>query len=223
MQVSMDRSRRSMSPSARIRAKNTGGSALAPRDGATMSADLGDVYIEAVQQPGTLEVGGTKSFHFDIGADSTAFPSDPDWCIASGFGDGYAIDITARSGGGLLHAKNTCIQAGFTRPPQRFSFELTGSSAGTVEVRVAVHGSGSRNLLVERTFQVEVIDPDGGGGGGNGGSVDPGDPPGGDNGDGGGPLLPCWIDPNRGCATPEAIAWGGLALFSGIFLISLKT
>lgn len=48
------------------------------------------------------------------------------------------------------------------------------------------------------------------------------DPKNDDGGPGDGPILPCFLDPNRKCASPEMMAWGGFALMFLVVVLGLK-
>lgn len=95
------------------------------------------------------------------------------------------------------------FSATFVAPPTPGTYELSatlelpgsGSTAGPLTNQVTVTGE-------------DPIDP----------PDQPGDPNGNNGNNGNGPILPCWLDPNRSCATPELMAWllvigAGVGLF----------
>lgn len=41
-------------------------------------------------------------------------------------------------------------------------------------------------------------------------------------GGGGGAVLPCFLDPNRSCATPEVVAWAGVGLLLLVLVVAVE-
>lgn len=184
-----------------------------------------DLEVFPIFVPNTVQVGqdvGTITIGVRNVGTSPSAGTDPDTCIATGFTAGLRVDIEVRRGANELAVEQGHCLADGGGNRAEVQVELgEATSAGTVDLGVRVFGSGSGNQLVQDSISFEIVESDGGGGNG-GGDVQPPEDDNGDNGDNGddpldGPLLPCFLDPNRSCARPETIAWGG----AGLLLLTL--
>lgn len=139
---------------------------------------------------------------------------DPDYCTPPNlFGKGLNVDIEVRAGGQRLGSGRRCIPSIGGERELPFSFTAP-TSTGRSSFNVIVRGHASGNRLGADSFSFQVAE-----GGGGGGAPTPAD----EDEDGGGPfdgpLLPCFLDPNRTCARPETLAWGSVGLLAAIVLL----
>lgn len=118
--------------------------------------------------PTTVSPNESFEFEFDVQAlDTDPGQFDIDSCIATGFQNGWEVDIQVRAGGQVIREVNRCIPFGDTR-------EITGFiTAGSedFQVQLVVNGANSGTEYVRQRFDVTVSEGgvDGGGGGDNGG------------------------------------------------------
>lgn len=172
----------------------------------TARAQRGDVAIVRVDVPEEIPVGQEETVIIGVEAVGQVDVFDPDHCVAADLGAGIRTDVEVTVGPNRIASDTFCIPTGRVGTPgeREMQFGLRGDEAGPVDLTVTAFGRGSDNRLDERTFTIDVVgEPTNGGDGG----VSP------TNGeDGTGPLLPCFLDPNRKCSRPESLAWAGLAV-----------
>lgn len=152
--------------------------------------------------------------------------SDPDRCDGPHPATGYAVDVTVTFTGDIIGGETRCVIAGVPGTTEGvlvpfFVSSIEGTFHGNVTVEFATTGQ----VIANRPFEI-VVDEDAPAGPYGPECVNTPDCPVDQvcrNGEcrdpptSGGPLLPCFLDPNRGCATPETIAWA----FAGLLVASV--
>lgn len=161
----------------------------------------GVISIDSVDFPPEVSPGGVVSLDFTIRntQNSAICAPDPDSCISSTLGAGLRIEAQLRGSGRVLDSTERCVTCDGGTSTARLSFTAPPEE-GTFSFEAVLVGSSTRNVLLEQRLSVEVT------GEPNGGAEPPPDD-GDDDSPFEGPLLPCFIDPNRSCDRTETIAW----------------
>lgn len=187
---------------------------------ARFRASRGAAEIRPAAVPGELRVGERRTVRVDLAATRETSVLDPDHCVSKALAAGLRVEARGRVGGGQT-SDRFCLPAstltlGNTR---EFRVPIEGTSPGTLEVTIEVVGRDSGNLLARETFAISVVGEETGGE--TPGGIPDEEQDGGEDQDqnGGGPLLPCFVDPNRSCARPEALGWGAAAVLLLVALV----
>lgn len=160
------------------------------------SVDVQQTVPPGAQVPLTVTMGNTATI---------ISPLDPDVCTAGGF-NGYSLEVDIELDGRNLGAQTKCVTAVGN---VNYDFEFVApTEPGAYTLTIVVRGNSSNNQLGFQELDVTVEEtapqPD-------------------ENGDGGltgGPLLPCFLDPNRGCERFETIGWSAAGVLFAVALLS---
>lgn len=187
------------------------------RDRARLSAHQNPVLsIEGVNVPGQQPPSTPVAVPIFL-SNSAQFigPGDPNRCDPQGFLSaevGLEVEVRLEIGGVFQDSDIVCVpgsEAPFggvgtaettletTTPaePGTFSFDVVAETARTGDL------VGRATQSIQVTEAAQPAEPPDNGGNGNGNEPD----------NGGlfeGPILPCFLDPNRACETPETVLYG---------------
>lgn len=161
-----------------------------------------DVDVPSQQPPNT-----TVSADVQLANDALLIgPNDPDRC-STGFAGrvGLEVDLELTVNGSFAD-RRTGICVPSTGQTATLQF-VTPSEPGIATIEVTGELPGKDLSIGSRTATIDVVE-----------GV-PEAPTNGDDDGGTGPLLPCFLDPNRQCSPFEQLAFGGAAFFL-VFLLA---
>lgn len=153
----------------------------------------------------------------DVVLDNSALfvGGDPNRCIGGellGEFVGLEVTVTLEAGGAFQDSDTVCVAAGPAAAFATADLSVTTPAEDgpfTFTIRAETASTGEEFFAEQRTIDVQT-------------GAQPAPEERDDEEDGGlfgGPILPCFVDPNRACARPEALAWGGLGLLAAIVLV----
>lgn len=192
----------------RVRRTSPLSGAVTPREEFTNLWHVENLNFTPEIKPGrntavSFEVTSNESFHD---------PTNPNTCWTTNAALGSRVRAVLVVDGSDRTSDTECVRGG-----QAYEYQLSfiaGQDGTTHDCAIELRNAATGNTNTRREFQVHVTED----------AVVGDCPPGfekdsegncvpSENGNGGsGPLLPCFLDPNRSCGTPEVVAWGGLLL-----------
>lgn len=120
---------------------------------------------------------------------------DEDGCSSGPVLNGYRLETSIKVDGEVVETRSNCIRG--LNGSKEYTFDVTTPTDGdSFELAYEVTGESSGRTVASGSQRVELRE----------------EAPGqGDDRDGGGPMLPCFIDPNRSCSGGDAVGFSALA------------